>query len=135
MDWTGTIKSSLESIGIFILNFYRQKPQAFSTNESTNFMKFCSCFAYLIPYLHRCLHVVLEPAAVTCYLVINEMTLLKAGITFFKPKQILWNRFNIHYRTKSRLSCKTVKRRCSRKMCNKEIEQREISCKFFSQTR
>lgn len=87
---TNSVQSSLESIGMFILNFYRQEQQAFATNERTNFIKFCSCFAYdLIPYLQRCLHVVFEPAVVTGYLGINEITLQKAGITFLKPKQIM----------------------------------------------
>ncbi len=87
---TQSVQSSLESIGMFILNFYRQEQQAFATNERSNFIKFCSCFAYdLIPYLQRCLHVVFEPATVTSYLGINEMTLQKAGITFLKAKQIM----------------------------------------------
>lgn len=87
---TNSVQSSLESIGLFILNFYRQEQQAFAANERTNFIKFCSCFAYdLIPYLQRCLHVVFEPAAVTGYLGINEIALQKAGITFLKQKQIM----------------------------------------------
>lgn len=87
---TNSIQSSLESIAMFILNFYRQEQQAFATNERTNFIKFCSSFAYdLIPYLQRCLHVVFEPAEVTGYLGINEITLQKAGITFLKSKQIM----------------------------------------------
>lgn len=87
---TNSVQSSLESIGMFILNFYREEQQAFATNERTNFVKFCSCFAYdLIPYFQRCLHVVFEPAAVTSYLGINEIALQKAGITYLKPKQIM----------------------------------------------
>lgn len=87
---TNSVQSSLESIGMFILNFYRQEQQAFATNERTNFVKFCSSFAYdLIPYLQRCLHVVFDPAAVTGYLGINEITMQKAGITYLKPKLIM----------------------------------------------
>lgn len=55
---TNSIQSSLESVAKFILNFYRQVQQAFATNERTNFIKFCSCFAYdMVPYLQRCHHV------------------------------------------------------------------------------
>lgn len=87
---TNSIQSSLESIATFILNFYRQEQQAFATNERTNFIKFCSCFAYdLVPYFQRCIHAVFQSASVTGYLGINEIALQKAGITFLKQKQIL----------------------------------------------